>query len=565
MLPLLLATTLAVPPPPAEFHLSPDGTEWVGERWIEGDVRMVIRAPVITNARATNHLVIFATPNGNSIEQTLGCRPGTDFDWRHDIQHVGAQIRAFRALAPEANVVVAVIEAEGLSWPAWRKKHSDASARARRVVEAIRQACPLPATRVTLTGHSGGGSFTWAFLDGGDAVPSWVERIGFLDSNYSYSDDLHHGDKLIRWLQSESKAHLLIIAYDDRKVMLDGKPVVGPTGGTYRATERMLARLRRDLTTTRNSDGPLDVEEAMDGRVRAVVHRNPANTILHTALVGEWNGLLHVLTWGQVQKPQPMRSPRTYSKHVAPTPAIPDRPADGVSATEFLQSIQAMDRNAREDAIAQELLRGNIPSHLRTRRRVAKAFTDAAGKEHAIAFDVLPDYLAIGTDSDWVRMPMTPRTAARVAEAFGCVLPTAKMVDLTWEAAAVRREPIPLTSDRESPTTFGQHHRLIETAGPIMPRDALIAGTKKDIVVSNRIGERPNRVAIYGWHRLDGRPIQPLSVVHVNWYVDYSHGARLVYRQALVDGKPRDLKHLWQSPSWHGALSNEGPMLRPSY
>jgi len=40
-------------------------------------------------------------------------------------------------------------------------------------------------------------------------------------------------------LKGEPTRRLVVIAYDDRNITLDGKPVVGPTGGTYRATERM--------------------------------------------------------------------------------------------------------------------------------------------------------------------------------------------------------------------------------------------------------------------------------------------------------------------------------------
>ena len=43
--------------------------------------------------------------------------------------------------------------------------------------------------------------------------------------------------------------------------------------------------------------------------------------------------------------------------------------------------------------------------------------------------------------------------------------------------------------------------------------------------------ERPNRVAIYGWHYLNGQPIQPTYAGHVDWYIDYSHGIRPVRRR----------------------------------
>jgi hypothetical protein len=43
-------------------------------------------------------------------------------------------------------------------------------------------------------------------------------------------------------------------------------------------------------------------------------------------------------------------------------------------------------------------------------------------------------------------------------------------------------------------------------------------------------------VASYGWHKLDGKPIQPVYAGHVNWYVDYSHGIRLIAKQVKMDG-----------------------------
>ena len=89
---------------------------------------------------------------------------------------------------------------------------------------------------------------------------------------------------------------------------------------------------------------------------------------------------------------------------------------------------------------------------------------------------------------------------------------------------------------------------------------ALVAGAKKDIVISNKIYERPDRLVIYGWRQLDGKPIQPLTNVHVNWYVDYSHGIRLVKRTMTLDGKPRDLKFLLHDVKLNPLVSDEGPL-----
>src|SRR5207244_13334865 len=100
--------------------------------------------------------------------------------------------------------------------------------------------------RVTLTGHSGGGSFVFANIAAADAIPADIERISFLDSNYSYSDDAKHGDKLLAWLNGDANGRLHVIAYDDREITVNGTKVVSDKGGTFRATNRMLDRFRKD-------------------------------------------------------------------------------------------------------------------------------------------------------------------------------------------------------------------------------------------------------------------------------------------------------------------------------
>jgi hypothetical protein len=313
-----------------------------------------------------------------------------------------------------------------------------------------------------LSAHSGGGSFMFGFLDGKDAIPDFVERIVFLDANYSYSDSDKHGDKLLAWLKGDGTRRLVVIAYDDRKVTLDGKPVVGPDGGTFRATERMRTRLARDETFTSSKGGDIESCTAMDGRIALLVHANPKNIILHTALVGEMNGLLRGLTdpgmtpaWGT------FGGARAYAKWVQPAPRIPKRPDDAVGGTAFFKTIDKLTMAAREEAIEREILRGNIPDFLRTFQSVTISAKDAAGKEQTVAIKVMPDYLAIGSDADFVRVPMTPKTAARIADAFGCTLPTRKVVDEVYRTAAVKLEPKPLTQNRESPAAFLRHNSII--------------------------------------------------------------------------------------------------------
>lgn len=79
------------------------------------------------------------------------------------------------------------------------------------------------------------------------------------------------------------------------------------------------------------------------------------------------------------------------------------------------------------------------------------------------------------------------------------------------------------------------------------------------MVISGKISRdpKPNRVAIYGWHKMDGKPIQPLYTGHVNWYVDYSHGIRLVYRKIRIDGRWMDYTEVLQHPVYKTLLCDE--------
>ncbi len=114
-------------------------------------------------------------------------------------------------------------------------------------------------------------------------------------------------------------------------------------------------------------------------------------------------------------------------------------------------------------------------------------------------------------------------------------------------------------SAKPSPRSL-QHHHIIEKQRVDKPLGLLTVGIKKDIVLTPRIFERPERLAIYGWRQLDGQPIQPLTIVHWNRYVDYSHGARLVLNSIELDGRSMRITELLANSAWCGLLSDEGPM-----
>src|SRR5262245_51692381 len=226
----------------------------------------------------------------------------------------------------------------------------------------------------------------------------------------------------------------------------------------------------------------------------------------------------------------------------------------------FIERLESLDRVDREAAIAAELTRGNLPRFLRKLVALTVEAADARGVRHRAVVRVMPDVLAIGGERDFVRMPMSPLTAQAYCDAAGYALPTRKLVLETWRQARRRIWPQPLVEERESPRTFLRHHRIIEEQLQGTPRGALVAGHKKDLVVTNRLQEQPRRVAIFGWIKPTGEPIQPLSIVHGDGYVDYSHGARPLSRRVEVDGTERDYYDVLRDPLLHVLLSDEGPI-----
>ena len=46
-----------------------------------------------------------------------------------------------------------------------------------------------------------------------------------------------------------------------------------------------------------------------------------------------------------------------------------------------------------------------------------------------------PDYLAIGSDTDWVCVPLDPVSAQLVADRFDCILPTARICQAIYSQA----------------------------------------------------------------------------------------------------------------------------------
>ncbi len=221
-----------------------------------------------------------------------------------------------------------------------------------------------------------------------------------------------------------------------------------------------------------------------------------------------------------------------------------------------------MDRQQRERAILGQLLGGNVPGFLRKLIPVKLSCGLGRGQSATATIFVMPEYLAIGSDSDFLRIPMNFHTATAVADRFGFVLPTRKIVDAIYNQSTCRFHPQPLPAGPQMTSTgyYRVHNAMIDKQFQSrgFPYGVLIAGHKKDVVLTNRLRLHPDRIAIYGWHRTTGEPIQPLSTVHGAGYADYSHGIRLIAGMAIIDGRLKSIYDILQDSLLSKLLSDEG-------
>lgn len=243
---------------------------------------------------------------------------------------------------------------------------------------------------------------------------------------------------------------------------------------------------------------------------------------------------------------------------------IPSRQSRALPGSTVMQQVLNLRGEERDAVVVAQVLSGNVPDFLRDLAPIEFNGSLADGQGVQVTICVTPDYLAVGENRDFVRIPMGLPAAAQIADQFGFMLPTTAMVDAIYAQAAVRLSPQPMQAGNmmTSTTYLVRHNQAV--AGQRAPSGLelaqLTAGQKKDIVLSNRLFSHPGRVAIYGWHRTNGVPIQPLSTVHIARYADYSHGVRLVSQTAYVNGRAQSLASVMQDPQLAQMVSNEGPI-----
>lgn len=244
--------------------------------------------------------------------------------------------------------------------------------------------------------------------------------------------------------------------------------------------------------------------------------------------------------------------------------------------------------DAREEAIFQAFASGQMPGFLtKFVEIVIKPTTPIKhplGDVLEIHCEVTSDFLAVGESTDFVRMPMRPGTAQRVADRLKCLLPTQKLVDAIEaqpkcrKVANVGLDPSKVPASIKSKhkedfpafmefmhtsEAYQVHNQQIETGAlKGVSGGTLVSGHKKHIVIPPMKG----KVVIYDWPDKNGR--RSTHGTHGSFYVDYSHGVRLVRNSVTLIfsswGDVITYEEALKHPTVHKAFVDT-PLINPRY
>jgi hypothetical protein len=262
---------------------------------ISPGVKITLDRPRRLHLTGPVELILYALPNGNSTEWTMGKRPAPGDDWHYDIQHIRAQTAFIRKQSPGKNYVVAYLENDLKSWPAWKRTHTDYKTIIPHIVDTLRSLFHKRKVQVHLNGHSGGGSFIFGYMEALTKIPHFVTRISFLDSDYNY--DSTYYPKLRDWLQRVKGAQLYVFAYNDSVALYNGKRVVSDSGGTWFRSHLMLKHFSRDYSFTASQTDSIQIFKGNNQRVQFFFKPNYNQGIYHTQQV-ELNGFIHSVLCG---------------------------------------------------------------------------------------------------------------------------------------------------------------------------------------------------------------------------------------------------------------------------
>ena len=168
-----------------------------------------------------------------------------------------------------------------------------------------------------------------------------------------------------------------------------------------------------------------------------------------------------------------------------------------------------------------------------------------------------------------VRVDVTPTSAQQICDCLGTLLPTTKILDMTYEQKVIELPPYTSTADAHMADTSRMvwHSQKIDTgkAG----RTGLICNVGKHWMFTNTLLQHPGKSANYGWYDPSAPNLsatnkykmwQCLSWAHNLLHVDYSQILLVIGSEMIVDGHPVSTWEVLKDPDRCAMISYEGPL-----
>jgi hypothetical protein len=198
-----------------------------------------------------------------------------------------------------------------------------------------------------------------------------------------------------------------------------------------------------------------------------------------------------------------------------------------------------------------------------------------------VTYFATPDYLCVGSDEDYVRVPLNPVTATKVAMAFNGFLPTRRIVNAIFRSATRKlvSQTMPYGEQMRSTQWLLEHNAKIQKQLEGPPGE-LVAGHKKDVVLCRALWLDKNGrpwgadhhpcVAIYGWAQTIVNGVWTVwqglnSSSHDNEYEDYSHGIRVLADAVYINNELYSFGELLVDSAYASFLSDEGTLPAARY
>jgi len=107
--------------------------------------RVVVNIPSRESLKSDREtrIILYALPNGNTIEQTEGVffenGETRAREWRYDIQHIAAQVRFLRERDRRFNYIIVYLESTTKAWTSHASAHSNSPALYNSLLDSIRR------------------------------------------------------------------------------------------------------------------------------------------------------------------------------------------------------------------------------------------------------------------------------------------------------------------------------------------------------------------------------------------------------------------------------------------